>query len=148
MHPVFSVTLIKRCSFLLVLGLGILIGCAQDEVQPEPAPPAPTAIAEEQQAPSNIDKMQGKWQSRDDQAAVIGIDGDQFTSWYDTEKLSTGTLTFVNNCDEQAAEPEGDYFVVRDQSGALCYYLSHVDRALLEYSYVRRGNTLSYTRIE
>ena len=149
MYPALSITtLIRRLSLLLVFVLGTLIGCAKDEAQTESSTPAPAAAAEPQALSSNIDKMQGKWQSQDDEAAVIEIKGDQFISWYNNEKMSSETLNFVSNSDEQAADPEGEYFVVMDESDALCYHLSHVDEALLEYSYVARGNTLSYTKIE
>lgn len=125
-------------------------GCAGEE--PRPAASAPASVPGEEARQvgkaSNIDLVQGRWQSRDDEALVVEIRGDQFISWYDDEKIGAETLDFVSDCGEQRAEPDGEYFVLRDEAGVLCYHLTHVDEALLEYTYVERGNTLSYTKLE
>jgi hypothetical protein len=98
----------------------------------------------------NILKMQGRWRSKDDALYVVEINGDQFINWHDNEKLSTGTITFVNNCEELADDPESKYFLVIEESDAdpYCYYLIRAEEAVLEFSYLTRGNTLSFTKVE
>ena len=98
----------------------------------------------------NIIKMQGRWQSKDDASYVIEIKGDQFIDWHRNEKVGTGTITFVNNCEELADDPESKYFLVIEESDAdpNCYYLIRAEEAVLEFSYLTRGNTLSFTKVE
>jgi hypothetical protein len=98
----------------------------------------------------NIIKMQGRWQSKDDASYVIEIKGDQFIDWHRNEKVGTGTITFVNNCEELADDPESEYFMVIKESDAdpYCYYLIRAEEAVLEFSYLPRGNTLSFTKVE
>jgi LysM repeat protein len=98
----------------------------------------------------NIIKMQGRWQSKDDASYVIEIKGDQFIHWHNNEKEGTGTITFVNNCEEHADDPESKYFMVVEESDAdpNCYYLIRAEEAVLEFSSLPRGNTLSFTKVE
>ena len=136
-----------KISYLIFLPLFVLatfIGCQKKETQPVSTGIVSGTAGEGQHAFSgNLNKMQGRWQSKDDAAYVIEIKGDQFI-----EKEGTGTITFVNNCEEQANDPESKYFMVIGESEEYCYYLIRLEEAVLEYSYLPRGNTLSFTKVE
>jgi len=147
----FSPITAKICYliFLPLFVLATFIGCQKKETQPESTDIVSGTAGEGQHAFSgNLNKMQGRWQSKDDAAYVIEIKGDQFVDWNNNEKVGTGTITFVNNCEEQANDPESKYFMVIGESEEDCYYLIRLEEAVLEYSYLPRGNTLSFTKVE
>lgn len=102
---------------------------------------------EEQHALSgNLAKLQGTWQSTDDPAVVVEIQGDQFTERYNGEGDAL-TIRFLDTCEGRPEDPEERYFTLTDESGSLCYYLIRADETVLEYSYLPRGNTHSFRRM-
>ncbi len=123
-----------RGLLVLVLLLSPLEGCREAERLSAATP--------------NIERIQGTWQSTDDAAATIAIRGNAFLSRYDDVALISETIHFVSDCERQVNDSEGEYFVLMADTGVLCYRLSYVDETLLEYIYLPRGNTLSYTRLE
>lgn len=134
-------------AFLLLAAAG---GCAGEGSGPAAAVPPGDPAGRPAQASSvaSIEKLQGTWRSRDDRAVVLEIRGDQVTSWYDGEMLGVETLRFVDGCETRREEPAGEYFLLTDGDDSLCYHLTLAGETLLEYTYLARGNTLSYRRAE
>lgn len=129
----------RRLVVFACLG-GLLLGCSS-EGAPPPADSTPSAERA-------LALMQGRWRSTTDASVVLEIDGDGVTTHYDGEPLGEESLAFVDGC-PGAPGGEGPFFTLSDETGdALCYHLTAVDDDLLEYTYLARGNTLTYTRIE
>ena len=91
--------------------------------------------------------MQGIWESADDPAYVIEIAADRFEGRYSGEGTRSAKLTFVTSCEDDTEAPDGQYFTLTDDDGPICYYLLRAEADVLEYSYVARGNTLSFRRM-
>ena len=146
---------VRECLVSILL-LATLSGCAQEQAQPswpaEPVPSEPIAdvapLPDEVAPAGTAATLQGTWQSTEDPAYVIEIAGDQFVDLYSGETTRVATLTFVTSCEDDTAAPDGQYFTVTDEDGPLCYYLLRADGDALEYSYVTRGNTLSFVRMQ
>ncbi len=92
--------------------------------------------------------MQGVWQSKDDAKYVIEIAGNRLVDRYGAETTRVATLAFVNSCEGRPESAENRYFLVTDDDGPLCYYLLSADDSELSYSYVARGNTLSFSKLQ
>ncbi len=95
----------------------------------------------------NIAEIQGKWQSDDDQLSIVEIQNNKFISIYNNEIISTETIEFINNAEERKIDPNGKYFIVKGEFDAMIYYLVSVTNSKLEFSFVGRGNTLRYTKV-
>jgi hypothetical protein len=96
----------------------------------------------------NLLKLQGKWQSDEDHLSTIEIKGGKFISYYEDKIVCTETIEFINDADERKPDPSGEYFIVKGEFDAMIYYLIDVSEAKLEYSFVGRGNTLRYTKVD
>lgn len=139
---------------LLVCAVGASLGCARDkapassELAAVSATPESLATTPAPSADEALARMQGRWRSTDDAKVVLEIAGDRVTSRYDGEVVDVSTIAFVASCPRPSGG-NGHYFTLRDGVGdELCYHLTVVDDQLLEYSYVVRGSSLGYRRIE
>jgi len=112
------------------------------------SPPLAPALSAQDAPEGTAATMQGVWQSTDDPRNVIEISGYEVVSRYDGEVVAISTLTFVAGCDDHTAVPDGKYFLLAEEDLVLCYYLLEAGVDRLEYSYVDRGNTLSYRRVD
>ena len=130
--------------FAVILNLIILMGCGKDESKSKIDIKNQPDIT----LTGNILKLQGKWESKDDAAYTIEIKNNKFISLYNNEIVNSETIEFVNNNDERSADPDGAYFLIKDNEDAICFYLIKVNNRELEYSNVGRGNTLSFRKID
>ncbi|WP_432698049.1 hypothetical protein ACQUQP_06810 [Marinobacterium sp. YM272] len=97
---------------------------------------------------SSADRLQGRWRSLNDASASLEIDGNTVLSIYVDTVVSKGVLRFVNNCEAQIQDPQGEFFTVADEADTLCYHLTLAGERLLEFVYIPGGKTLTYERIE
>lgn len=96
------------------------------------------------------DAVQGSWVSAEDAQNVLFIFGsEQYTS-YAGETVDVSVLTFANAC--PGGDEIGPVFFTQTMGGdpmdALCYAVIDVTPDRMELSYVGRGNTLVYNRLE
>ncbi|MBU2584956.1 MAG: hypothetical protein KKH32_06465 [Bacteroidetes bacterium] len=153
----------KKIKYLVTLLSVILImlacvDCAKKESQPEtknaqsetksPQVENRSNATAQNTLQGNIAKLQGKWKSNDDSAFTIEIIDNKFISMYNNKISETEIIKFVNNAEERLEDPDGEYFILKSELDELCFYLINVNQKQLEYSYVSRGNTLSFTKIE
>lgn len=96
------------------------------------------------------DAVQGSWQSTEDPESVLYIFGSEQFSVYAGETLDTSVMTFANAC--PGGEPIGQVFFTQTMGGdpmdTPCYAVIDATPDRLELSYVGRGNTLAFTRLE
>ena len=105
--------------------------------------------AEKNQAlQGNLARLQGKWQSDEDNSAIIEIKGDKFISYYGDKNVSAETIEFIDNAEDRQPDPDGEYFIVKGEFDAMIYYLVELSESKLEYTFSERGNTLKYTKLE
>ncbi len=95
----------------------------------------------------NLLKLQGKWQSDDDPSSIIEIKNNQFISYYENDTMISETIEFINNAEDRKSDSDGEYFIVKGEFDAMIYYLIEVSKSKLIYSFVGRGNSLRYTKI-
>ena len=94
-----------------------------------------------------LDKMQGRWISDDDPENVISIEGDNLATIYSGQPLGDEKIVIVRDCSEMLADQNGMSFTLSDDGPDLrCFNILSVSEEKLVYSYMPRGNTLSYTR--
>ena len=96
------------------------------------------------------DGMQGLWVSVDDPLSVIDIYGSQQTSLYDGEIMEEALATWADAC--PGGENIGPVMFTQlmggDPMDVSCMAILEVTADRMDLSYVGRGNTLSYTRLE
>lgn len=94
--------------------------------------------------------VQGTWVSTEDAQSQLYIFGSEQFSVYAGETLDTSVMTFANAC--PGGDPIGPVFFTQTMGGdpmdTPCYAVLEATADRLELSYVGRGNTLSYTRLE
>jgi len=122
-------------ALVLLFSLCCLVGCSTDQKVVNGG------------LKGNLAKIQGKWQSEEDALSMIEIKADKFISYYENQAVSTETIEFINNAEARQADPNGQYFIVKGEFDAMIYYLISVSDSQLEYSFVGRGNTLKYVKI-
>lgn len=93
-------------------------------------------------------KLDGDWQSVDDPKNVAKIKGDTFTSVYDGKVIDTKEIRYVRSCTDKAQARTSEFFLLVSANSEQCYRLLAVTADSLSYSYVERGNTLSYKRLK
>ena len=96
------------------------------------------------------DAVQGSWVSTDDPESVLYIFGSEQFSVYAGETLDRSVMTFANACPGGAEI--GPVFFTQTMGGdpmdTLCYAVLEATSDRMELSYVGRGNTLAFTRLE
>jgi len=131
--------------FILVLAVA---ACSPGGAQIDKAGVERDSVKTDAPSVSQVDRLQGRWRSRSDASASIEIKGNTFLSLYHGTIVSNGILEFVNNCEDRGHVPQSEFFIVSDAADTLCYHLTVVEDALLEFVYIPRGTTLSYERVE
>lgn len=114
--------------------------------QVDPVPPADARQAKAQPT-TGADLLQGKWRSDDDPSNVLEFAGGKRIEGGDSEPYTLGDHC-TNPTDNNGSSPaEKDRYISCDQSD-LCWYIVELTADRLSLSYMGRGNTLNYTRIQ
>ena len=95
--------------------------------------------------------LEGDWISADDPRAGLSISDTAFIQTYDGETLDKGSYVIsdaVAKTKSDAANPLGKYITVFGDNPPFAYYVIDVSGEKLSLSYVERGNTLNYTRVD
>lgn len=104
--------------------------------------------------PINIDLLQGKWQSLEDEASFIVIEGDRMKNYYGglVDELDNEMIMISDTCMNEAdsanglAEEKNRY--LSNPNLDMCWYIQFVDATNLSLIYMATGNTLTYRRVE
>ena len=102
---------------------------------------------------SNLELLQGKWQSTDDTSNYIVFDKDRrkeisegMDNWEDEQFVISDKC--LNDNDKANDVPaEKDKYISCAESD-LCWYIVDLNATNLTLSYMGRGNTLSYKRVQ
>ncbi len=102
----------------------------------------------------NIELLQGKWQSIEDEASFLVIEGDRMKNYYgglvdelDNEMIMISD-TCMNEADSANGLPEEKSRYLSNPNLDMCWYIQFVDATNLSLIYMATGNTLTYRRIE
>lgn len=102
---------------------------------------------------SNLELLQGKWQSMDDKTNFLVFEDNHrkeiakgMTGW-DDEEFTLSDKCINDNNKESENEREKDRYISCKESD-LCWYIIEVTPAKLSLSYVSRGNTLTYKKVK
>jgi hypothetical protein len=102
----------------------------------------------------NVELLQGKWQSLEDEASFLVIEGDRMKNYYggmddelDNEMIMISD-TCMNESDSVNDYPEEKNRYLSNPNLDMCWYIEYVDSASLTLIYMATGNTLTYRRVE
>ena len=102
----------------------------------------------------NIELIQGKWQSLEDEASFLVIEGDRMKNYYgglvdelDNEMIMISD-TCMNEADSANGLPEEKSRYLSNPNLDMCWYIQFVDATNLSLIYMATGNTLTYRRVE
>jgi hypothetical protein len=108
----------------------------------------------------NIELIQGKWQSLEDEASFMVIEGDQMMNYYGGladycrlfDELGNEMImisdTCMNEADSANGLPEEKSRYLSNPNLDMCWYIQFVDATNLSLIYMATGNTLTYRRVE
>ena len=108
-------------------------------------------------APTPQALMVGKWRSVDDARALVEIraDGTWIDSYAGMPSATTTSRWILfsgghppKDAADQALDAKSLYLEVSDKDGSLVYAVDRVDAKRLQLTYLARGNTLTYARVE
>jgi hypothetical protein len=102
----------------------------------------------------NVELLQGKWQSLEDEASFMVIEGDRMKNYYGgmDEELDNEMIMISETCMNEAdsanglAEEKNRY--LSNPNLDMCWYIEYVDSTSLSLIYMATGNTLTYRRVE
>ena len=102
----------------------------------------------------NIELLQGKWQSLEDEASYLVIEGDRMKNYYggmedelDNEMIMISD-TCMNESDSANGLPEEKNRYLSNPNLDMCWYIEFVDTISLTLTHTATGNSLTYKRIE
>jgi hypothetical protein len=102
----------------------------------------------------NIELLQGKWQSLEDEASFLVIEDDRMKNYYggmddelDNEMIMISD-TCMNESDSVNDLPEEKNRYLSNPNLDMCWYIQFVDATNLSLIYMATGNTLTYRRVE
>ena len=102
----------------------------------------------------NLELLQGTWQSLEDEASFLVIEGDRMKNYYggmddelDNEMIMISG-TCMNESDSENELPEEENRYLSNPNLDMCWYIESVDATNLTLIYMARGNTLTYRRVE
>jgi hypothetical protein len=102
----------------------------------------------------NLELLQGTWQSLEDEASFLVIEGDRMKNYYggmgdelDNEVFIISD-TCMNESDSVSDLPEEKDRYLSNPNLDMCWYIESVDATNLTLIYTARGNTLTYRRVE
>jgi hypothetical protein len=102
----------------------------------------------------NLELLQGTWQSLEDEASFLVIEGDRMKNYYGgmDEELDNEVFiisdTCMNESDSENDSPEEKDRYLSNPNLDMCWYIESVDATNLTLIYTARGNTLTYRRVE
>jgi len=111
-------------------------------------------LSEEQKKDiSNLELLQGKWQSTDDETNFLKFENDhrmeigaEMTEW--TDEIFVLSDKCTNDLDKNKdVKAEKDRYIT-SQSSDMCWYIIDLNEEILTLAYMARGNTLSYKRVK
>ncbi len=101
-----------------------------------------------------LELLQGKWQSLEDEASFMVIEGDRMKNYYGgmDEELDNEAImlkdTCMNEADSANGLPEEKNRYLSNPNLDMCWYIEFVDDTRLSLIYMATGNTLTYRRVE
>ena len=102
----------------------------------------------------NLELLQVTWQSLEDEASFLVIEGDRMKNYYGgmDEELDNEVFiisdTCMNESDSENDLPEEKDRYLSNPNLDMCWYIESVDDTNLTLIYMARGNTLTYRRVE
>ncbi|MCU0439913.1 MAG: hypothetical protein MUC49_18670 [Raineya sp.] len=116
-----------------------------------------TPKTEEKTTKSTLDLLQGKWQSIDDSRSFVVFENNLRKDIYDGEKsIEDEVFVLSDECQnpldkkvnkEKKLPKEKDKYISCAKSD-MCWYILELDDKTLSLSYMSRGNTLTYKKVE
>lgn len=145
--------------FLLLLSLFACNNKSKTENEqtlPENKDPKDTTLelnAEQKKDITNLELLQGKWQSNDDETNFLKFENDHkleiaagMTEWSD--EIFTLSDKCTNESDKKNdLKPEKDRYITSPSSD-MCWYIIDLNEEILTLAYMGRGNTLAYKRVK
>jgi len=102
----------------------------------------------------NLELLQGTWQSLEDEASFLVIEGDRMKNYYGgmDDELDNEVFiisdTCMNESDSESDLPEEKDRYLSNPNLDMCWYIESVDATNLILIYTAKGNTLTYRRVE
>jgi len=102
----------------------------------------------------SLELLQGKWQSLEDEASIMVIEGDRMKNYYGgmDEELDNEAMrlevTCMNEADSTNGLPAEKNRYLSNPNLDRCWYIEFVDDTNLSLIYMATGNTLTYRRVE
>lgn len=116
-----------------------------------------TPKTEEKTTKSTMDLLQGKWQSIDDSKSFVVFENNLRKDIYDGEKsIEDEVFVLSDECQnpldkeankERNPPKEKDKYISCVKTD-MCWYILELDDKTLSLSYMGRGNTLTYKKVE
>ncbi|OWY20258.1 hypothetical protein C7N43_21890 [Sphingobacteriales bacterium UPWRP_1] len=151
---------------LPLLVVAVMSGCTgnPDDGKTNKTEPASTAVDSGKSGSDNTaaqpaatssgipELLQGKWQHIDDKSNYLVFEGNhRKETAADSGKWDDETFVLSDKCSnasdkDNGAAPEKDRYISCEKSD-LCWYIIEVDKSILSLSYMGRGNTLTYKRV-
>ncbi|WP_338815268.1 hypothetical protein V9L05_09385 [Bernardetia sp. Wsw4-3y2] len=114
-----------------------------------------TLVLDEEQKKTitNLELLQGKWQSTDDETNFLKFENNHrmeiaegMTQWSD--EIFTLSDKCTNESDKSKdLKPEKDLYITSESSD-MCWYIIDLNEEILTIAYMARGNTLAYKRVK
>jgi hypothetical protein len=102
----------------------------------------------------SLELLQGKWQSLEDEASFMVIEGDRMKNYYGgmDEELDNEAImlsdTCMNESDTENGLPAEKNRYLSNPNLDMCWYIESLDATSLTLIYMARGNTLTYRRVD
>jgi hypothetical protein len=102
----------------------------------------------------NIELLQGKWQSLEDEASFMVIEGDRMKTYYKRmedgmeDELIIISDTCMNESDSENDLPKEKNRYISNPNMDMCWYIDFLDATNLSLIYMSRGNFHNYRRVE
>lgn len=98
----------------------------------------------------NIELLQGKWQSLEDEASYLVIEGDRMKNYYGgmEDELIIISDTCMNESDSENDLPKEKNRYISNPNMDMCWYIDFLDATNLSLIYMSRGNFHNYRRVE
>ncbi len=108
---------------------------------------------EQKQTVTNIELLQGKWQSTEDETNFLKFENNHRMEIAEgMDEWSDETITLSDKCSNESdklkeIKAEKDLYITSESSD-MCWYIIDLNEEILTLAYMGRGNTLSYKRVK
>lgn len=92
--------------------------------------------------------LAGRWRSTLDPKSEFIITDEQRVDFYDGEPLSTARISVGDTCGQSTKVSSNKGAYLFDLDSGLCWYVVQITATELSLSYIARGNTLKYVRVD